>query len=83
LIKQVEILAHGASTGGEAMPVGMLCTGDRPLLVGVRGDQAGIHRKSLAANKPFLDTAADHGLENMSEHIAVTKAAMTVLEKVE
>jgi len=62
-------------------PVGMLCAGDRPLLVGVRGDQAGIHRKSLAANEPFLDTAADHGLENMSERIAVTKAAMTVLRE--
>lgn len=61
LVQGVEILPHGAPAGGEATPVSVLCAGDRPLLVGVGGDQAGVHRKSLAADKPLLDTAARRG----------------------
>jgi len=59
----------------------VLCAGDRPLLVSVGGYQAGVHRKSLAADKPFLNTAAHHRLKDMPERIAVAKAAMAVLRE--
>src|SRR5256885_124690 len=62
-------------------PIRMLCTGDRPLLVGVGRDQAGVHRKSFAADQSFLDTAAHHRLEDMPERIAVAKPTVTVLRE--
>jgi hypothetical protein len=81
LIESVEVLPHGAPIGGEVLPVRAFCTGDGPLLISVRGDQAGVHRKSFAAYQPFLNTAAHHGLEDMPERFAIPEATMAVLRK--
>ncbi len=79
LIESVEILPYGASAGGKALPVRVFCTRDRSLLIGFGGDQAGVHRKSFAANQAFLNTAAHHGLEDMPERITIPEATIAVL----
>src|SRR5437879_2886813 len=81
LIQCVEILPYGAPVGGEAAPVHRLCTGDRPLLVGIGRDQAGVHRKSLAADEPLLNAAVHHGLEYVPKRFALPKTAMAVLRE--
>jgi hypothetical protein len=75
----VEILPHSTTAGGETSPVRMLCAGDGPLLVGISRDQAGIHRKSLAADQLLLDTTAHHRFEDMPERIAVANPTVPVL----
>jgi hypothetical protein len=77
----VEILPHSTTAGSQAAPVRMLYAGEGSLLVGVGRDQAGVHRKSFAADKSFLDTAADYCLKDMPEHITVSKAPMPVLRE--
>jgi hypothetical protein len=47
---------------------------DRPLLVGVGHDQAGIDRKALAADQASRDAPLHHMLEHAPEDIAVAKA---------
>src|SRR6266481_4770644 len=81
IVKRVEIFPHRAATRREAAPVDGLSAGDGSLLVGVGGDQAGIHRKSFATNQPFLNTAAHHSLEDIPERIAIPEATMAVLRK--
>src|SRR5580700_4468934 len=41
--------------------------------------QAGIDRKGSPVDQPFGHAAPDHGLEQLSQQIAVTKAAMPIL----
>jgi len=81
IVERVEIFPHRAAARGEAAPVDVLSAGDRPPLVGIGGDQAGVHRKSFAANQPFLNTAAHHDLEDMPKRIAFPEATMAVLRK--
>jgi hypothetical protein len=76
LVERVEVLPHGAPTVASSCQLVWVCTGDGPLLIGVGWDQAGIHRKAFAANQPFLNTAAHHDLEDMTERIAIPEAAV-------
>src|SRR6266436_5807763 len=50
-------------------------------LVGIGGNQAGIDRKGSPVDQPFGPAAPDHGLEQLSQQIAVTEAAMPILEE--
>ena len=46
-------------------------------------NQAGIDSKGRSINQPLGHAAPAHGLEQLSQQIAVTEAAMPFLEKVE
>ena len=47
---------------------------DRAMLVGVGLDEARIHRKAFAADKPGHDACPDHTFKNAAENIAVAEA---------
>ena len=44
-------------------------------------DDAGIHGKSLIADKPRLQTVADDALKYLAQHVGVTKSAVPVDRK--
>ena len=76
LIQGVEIFPDGPARRGDGLPVNLVRPGRGALLVGIRGNQAGIDRKSGPLDQPFCHAAPDHGLEQLSQQIAVTEAAM-------
>jgi hypothetical protein len=51
----------------------------RALLVGIGGNQAGIDRKSGPLDQSFCHAAPDHGLEQLSQQIAIAAAVMPIL----
>jgi len=51
------------------------------LLVGVRRDQAGVHRKAFTADQPFLDRPANDRLKHMAEGVTLPEASMAVLRE--
>jgi hypothetical protein len=51
----------------------------RVLLVGIGGNQAGIDRKSGPLDQSFCHAAPDHGLEQLSQQIAIAAAVMPIL----
>ena len=83
LIQGVEIFPDGSARPGDGLPVNIVRPSSRALLVGISRNQAGIDRKSGPLDQPFCHAAPDHGLEQLSQQIAVTEAAMPILENVE
>jgi len=79
LIQGVEIFPDRPARPGYGLPVNIVRPGSRALLVGIGGNQAGIDRKSGPVDQPFRHAAPDHGLEQLSQQIAITEAAMPVL----
>ena len=53
----------------------------RALFVGVSRDQAGVHGETFTAHQPFVQAALHHRLEQVTEQIAITEAAVPVLGK--
>src|SRR3954451_7845124 len=47
--------------------------------VGIGSNQAGIDSKGRPVDQPLNHAAPDHGLEQLSQQIAVTKAAVPIL----
>ncbi len=58
-----------------------LRTGNTALPVGIGLDQAGVDRKTLAANKALGHAPLDNGLEQVAEDTALGEAAMPVIRK--
>jgi hypothetical protein len=54
---------------------------DAALAVGVGGNQAGVRREAFAADQTFGHAAIHDGLEQLTQQIALTEAAMTVLRE--
>jgi hypothetical protein len=52
---------------------------NRALLVRVRGDEAGVDRKSIGADQALGDTALHHALKKAAQHVALAKAPVSVL----
>src|SRR5580704_16630012 len=50
---------------------------DRALLVGVGYDQAGIHRKSFAADQSGRNASFKDALEHATKHVALAELLMT------
>ena len=48
------------------------------MTAGVRLDNAGVHGKPLATDKPRLQTVADDALKYLAQHVGVTKPAVPV-----
>ncbi len=72
-------IPDGSARPGDGLPVNILRPDSRALLVGIGGNQAGIDRKGSPVDQPFGHAAPDHGLEQLSQQIAVTEAAMPIL----
>jgi len=51
----------------------------RALLVGIGLDQAGVHGKAFSADQPLVHAALHHRLEQVTEQVALTEAAVPVL----
>jgi NAD(P)-dependent dehydrogenase (short-subunit alcohol dehydrogenase family) len=75
LIQSVEILPDRSTRPGNGLPVHLVRPSGRTLLIGVSGNQAGIDRKSAPVDQPFCHAAADHGLEQFAQQIAIAEAA--------
>ena len=67
--------AYGVFRDGPAIPI---FARKRPLLVGIRCDQAGIAGKAFSADKPFIDASLDGRLEQMAQDIALAEAAVAI-----
>ena len=76
LIQGVEIFPDGSASTGDGLPVNIVRPSGRALLVGIGGNQAGIVRKSGPLDQPFCHAAPDHGLEQLSQKIAIAEAAI-------
>jgi hypothetical protein len=66
---------------GEIVPIDRLRPFGGTLAVGVGPDQAGVDREAFAADKPLVDAALDRRLEQLTQEIAITEAAMAVLRE--
>jgi hypothetical protein len=84
VVEHGQIFAHGPrrGIGVDRIRVPILLR-RRVLLIGIRLDQAGIDGEVLAADQALGDAPGDHRLEEMPKEVALAKAAMPVLEKVE
>jgi len=54
---------------------------DRPLLIRVRGNQAGVDSEPIGADQPFGHAARDNRFEQMAQDVALAKAPVPVLGK--
>jgi hypothetical protein len=54
---------------------------DRTLLIGVRGNQAGVDGEPIGSDQPFGNAALDDGFEEMAQDVALAKAPVPVLGK--
>ncbi len=75
-IQRVEVLLNRAPGRCQGLPVRLFRSRYRALLVGIRRDQARIHRKPFAADQAFLDRPPHHHLKELAEQIALAEAAM-------
>jgi hypothetical protein len=64
---------------GDRLRVNIIRPGSRSLLVGIGSNQAGIDRKGSPIDQPFGHAAPDHGLEQLSQQIAVPEPTMPIL----
>jgi hypothetical protein len=69
-------IARLAASGGQS-PL----TSNAILPIGIGPDQAGIDRKTFSANQSLIDAAAQDGLKQPSQQIALPEATMAVLRE--
>jgi hypothetical protein len=79
LIQGVEILPDGSTRPGNGFPVNLVRPSNSALFVSVSGNQARIDRKSGPVDQPLCHAAPNHGLEQLSQQIAIAEAAMPIL----
>ena len=53
------------------------------MLIGVRGNQAGVNGEPIGFDQTFGHAALDDGFEQMAQDVALAKAPVRFLEKVE
>jgi hypothetical protein len=79
LIQGVEILPDGSTRPGNGFPVNLVRPSNSALFVSVSGNQARIDRKSGPVDQPLCHAAPNHGLEHVTEKVAIAEAAVPVL----
>src|SRR3990170_3657704 len=70
------------SRGSLRIPLGVpIQSRNRALAVGIRLDEAGVDRKTLAAYQTLSDAALHHRLEQMAENVALPETTVAVLRE--
>ena len=78
IVEHRQILAHRVTRIIGRLP---RVTWDRVLPVGIGLDHGRVDRERLTADEPLSNAALNRLLEQPSEHVAVTKAAVSVLRE--
>jgi hypothetical protein len=78
IIEPSQILLHGSHRFGFCRKRIVMIAWDRTLPVGIRGNQAGIRRKALAADQPLGEAAGDNALKKTPKNVAVPEAPVPV-----
>ena len=73
VVKGGQIFLHGAAGGRGITRLAPFRARDRPLLVGVRHNQAGIDCEAVAADQACRQARLDDTLEHMAEEIAIAE----------
>ncbi len=74
VVQRRKVLLHRPACGLSIALLVPLLARDRPLLVGVRHDQAGIDREALAADEACRDARLHHPFEHAPEDVAIAEA---------
>src|SRR5215207_8623362 len=81
IVEGRQILLHRAAGPRRITIFAPILTCDRALLVGIRLDQAGIDRKTFAANQTGGDARLDDSLEHVAENISIAETLVTGARK--
>src|SRR6266478_3403418 len=73
VVEGCHILLHSSACGLRIALLDPLRARDRPLLVGVRRDQARIDRKLLATDQSRRNTCLNHTLKDPAKNVVVTE----------
>jgi hypothetical protein len=73
VIQRCQIFLHRAACGLGITRFQPFRARNRPLLVGVRRNQAGIHRKTFSPDQSGCNTGLNDTLEDLAEDVTVTK----------
>jgi hypothetical protein len=80
-IKRIGIFPHGAPCRRQLLPVDLIGTGERALLIGVGCNQTGINGEALTIDQALRYCALHHQLEQLTKSVTIAEATMTGLRK--